>query len=154
MDEIYRNIYSQLYDSVQPDSEEKTALWHYAQNIQPGAELDAGRLRQMIDAAERETLGGPTNDLIIGPYDGRRLRPDAKLFLLINFLQMIVHPVSLAGRRNQSDLRRILFADTVSLLKEAAGETRDRDVSSHAVLKALTKNWMKLNLSALKLWED
>lgn len=108
----------------------------------------------MIDAAERKTFGGQIDGQIFSPYAGRRLRPDAKLFLLINLLQMIVRPVSLAGRRNQSDLGRILFADTVSPLKEAAGETRDREVSSHAVLQALTKNWMKLNLSALKLWED
>jgi len=116
--------------------------------------LDAGALRQMIDVAERETFGGKNDPVITAPFPDKQLRPDAKLFLLINFLQMVVIPVSLAGKRQETDLGRSLFADIVSLLKEAAGETTGRDVSSHAVLKALTKYWMKLNLSSLKLWED
>jgi hypothetical protein len=108
----------------------------------------------MIDAAEREAFGDRASQFIVSPYAGRQLRPDAKLFLLINFLQMIVLPVSFARRTSEADLGQALFVDTVSLLQDAAEETRDRDVSSHAVLKALTKNWNKLNLSALKLWED
>jgi hypothetical protein len=153
MDEVYRNIYSQLYDSVEPEFEVRNYAW-YNREAPQTTTLNAGILRQMIDVAERETFGGGTDQLNVSPYAGRRLRPDAKLFLLINFLQMIVIPVILARRQDGPDLGRILFADTVTLLKESADETNETDVSSHSVLKALTKNWQRLNVSALKLWED
>jgi hypothetical protein len=154
MDEVYRDIYLQLYSSSQLDVGQKREFDPNLYLQTRRTELDAETLRQMIDSAERETFAEPTIGVIFTPYAGRRLRPDAKLFLLINFLQMIVLPVSLSERGSNVDLRRILFADTVTLLKQSADETNERDVSSHAVLKALTKNWKKLNFSALKLWED
>ena len=151
MDEIYRNIYSQLYDAVGLESAESHQFWNYSVQRLAGFPLDATTIRQMIDEAEGESFG---NAVARVPPDRRGLRPDAKVFLLTNLLNMIAVPVGLSERARNLDLRRLLFADTSTLIKLAANETKEREVSSHGVLQAVAKNWPKLNLSGLKLWED
>ena len=144
MDEIYRDIYSQIYDSVQREPNEERRFGVFWLDQSANLPFNAGTIRLMIDAAEREAYAGKR----------QRLRPDAKVFLLINLLEMVAVPVSFSGKGRNLDLGSLLFADTVTLLRRAADEATDGEVSSHAVLKAVANNWQKLNLSGLKLWED
>jgi len=142
MDDVYRDIFSRLYDSAQLDLREGQP---FDQGRLSNFPFNAELMRKMIDDAERET------------FDPRmkRVRPDAKLFLLTNLFQMVVLPAWLAGRVQDPSLPSFLFVDTVQILKQSAAETsEDGEISSHAVLKAVDKNWQKLNLSSLKLWED
>lgn len=145
MNDEYREIYSRLYDSAQLDPREGRPFDPYFQRRLSNFPFNAEVMRRMIDDAERET------------FDPRmkRVRPDAKLFLLTNLFQMVALPAWLAGRVQDPSLPSFLFVDTVTLLKQSAAETSgDGEISSHAVLKAVDKNWQKLNLSRLKLWED
>ena len=151
MDEIYRDIYSQLYETVGLESAESRQFWNYSLQRLAGFPLDAATIRETIDEAERESFG---STLAHVARDRQRLRPDAKVFLLTNLLNMVAVPVGLSERGSNLDLRRLLFADTSTLIKLAADETKNREVSSHAVLQAVAKSWPKLNLSGLKLWED
>jgi hypothetical protein len=151
MDEVYRDIYAQLYDSLGLGPEVFRQNWYYSEQRLTGFPLNAATIREMIDEAERESFG---STLAPAPPDRQRLRPDAKVFLLTNLLNMVAVPVGLSERARNLDLRRLLFADTSTLMKLAAAETKNREVSSHAVLQAVAKSWPKLNLSGLKLWED
>jgi hypothetical protein len=153
MDEIYRDIYSRIYDSVQPERNQERELNTYWRDQSLDSPLDAGTIRLMIDEAEREAYRN-RGERLLTRVPPERLRPDAKVFLLINLLQMVAVPVQLSQRGRNIDLRRVLFADTVTLLRSAEDEATGNEVSSHAVLKAVAKNWQKLNLSGLKLWED
>ena len=144
MDEIYRDIYSRIYDSARIEPNEELQLNSYWMNQPLNSPLDAGTIRSMIDAAERETFAGKT----------QRLRPDAKVFLLINLLQMVAVPVLASGKGRNLELGRLLFDDTITLVRRAADQAKGQEVSSHAVLTAVANNWQKLKLSDLKLWED
>ena len=95
MDEIYRDIYSRIYDSARIEPNEELQLNSYWINQPVNSPLDAGTIRSMIDAAERETFAGRT----------QRLRPDAKVFLLINLLQIASHAVLTAVANNWQKLK-------------------------------------------------
>jgi hypothetical protein len=116
MDEIYRDIYSRIYDSARIEPNEELQLNSYWINQPVNSPLDAGTIRSMIDAAERETFAGRT----------QRLRPDAKVFLLINLLQMVAVPVLASGKGRNLELGRLLFDDTITLMRRAAEKRRGR----------------------------
>src|SRR5258708_7243182 len=112
MDDVFRDIYSQLYDSAKLDPREGPPLNPYFQERLSNFPFNADVMRRMIDDAEREI------------FDPRktRVRPDAKLFLLTNLFQMVALPAWLAGRVQDAGLPSFLFVDTVTLLKQSAAE--------------------------------
>jgi formyltetrahydrofolate synthetase len=83
-----------------------------------------------------------------------RLRPDARYFLTINLMQMVVLPVSQVGAP-QDDANNILAdvqADAITILRAAGEEQPNEEVSGHAVIDALSKSWDKLRTVARNIW--
>lgn len=98
----------------------------------------------------------------------RKLRADAKYFLLLNFMQMVFAPVRLRGGGVTAELTSSLVADIDLVINEAARqqEIRERDsessglapepsdVTGHAVLEAVATNWGNLRLSSFRIWGE
>ena len=142
MDEIYRDIYSRLYDVT-----DEFFLPRYApdQTFFTNWVFDPGRLRRSIDTAELSLISERKI----------KLRPDAKFFLFVNLWQMVVLPIQLANRAEGFQMENILASDIELLLKEASvGRKVGDEISGHAVLDALSTNWKRLKLSGFKLWES
>ena len=105
-----------------------------------------------------------------GLFESRRLRlrADAKYFLLLNFVQMVLAPVRLRGRRGNPELTSSLVDDINLIVNEAARQQqiRERDaarqglaseqyyLSGHAVLEAVANNWGNLKLNSFRIWGE
>lgn len=129
MDEVYNEVYSRLYDATQLDPRGEARPYDpYFQSRLSNFPFNAELMRRMIYDAEREAFD---------PRMLERVRPDARLFLLTNLFQMVALPAWRARRVQDSSLLSFLFTDTVTLLKQSAAETRNGEISSHSVLKAV-----------------
>jgi len=96
----------------------------------------------------------------------RKLRADAKYFLLLNFMQMVLAPVRLRGSDVAAALASSLVADVSLVVNEAARQQQSRerdlglsglapeqsDLSGHVVLEAVANNWKDLKLSSFRIW--
>jgi hypothetical protein len=102
-------------------------------------------LRQMIKEADQR---------LRSEHD-RALRPDAKLFLLINFRDMIARPLDAVGDDNDRQQLREGLASDVWTVTDAAGRAGppDSEVSSHEVVNALNRNWDQMVTLRTRLWD-
>jgi len=97
---------------------------------------------------------------------GDRVRPDARLFLLANFCEMIVLPIERLGSTTGSAIpieedelfRRVTY-DTITILSRAAEINRGRArrseddrISGHDVLDATSQKWDDLMLASRGFW--
>lgn len=84
----------------------------------------------------------------------RRLRPDGRLFLLMNFVEMVAAPVliraSMAGEGQIPGLMEKVTADLTTILN--ASESENGEISGHSVLEAITRSWQSLKLMELDIW--
>jgi len=130
----YRDYFASTYEGE--DLREQFGVF-------PPDELDA-TLRNLIAAADDR----------LHEERGVRLRADAKLFLLVNFRELIVRPLDVMGSpAEREELRSVLAGDIrrVALAAADSGDTdypvRSRDpkepdgISSHAVVNGLARNW-------------
>ena len=85
-----------------------------------------------------------------------QLRPDARFFLLINFHQMVLLPLSYA---KQSPPPEVLFEminqDVRAVLEIARSRLKRenrREISGHMIVEALSEVWQKLRVSEFELW--
>jgi len=88
---------------------------------------------------------------------GERVRPDARLFLLVNLDQMVVLPVGLAGveeltRHRYHGLLRTIVDDVMLLLSTAARDASNETVSAHHLITALATRWKDLKLAKHEIW--
>jgi hypothetical protein len=147
MREDYYEVYRELYD-------------HYRFS---GAGLeDFGFLSRWISRAPALTSDGRDLRMIedaitaaqadLGLLD--RLRPDAKLFLLINLHQMVTRPVAMRRTVSgeQPPLDSYVREDVHTILETAKEEAREREVSGHAIVVALSRIWEKLRTNQLDVW--
>jgi hypothetical protein len=119
-----------------------------AQLLQPNARVDwhgnlALRMRAL--AAVRSSL-----------RDSKRaLRPDAELFLLLNFDEMVIRPVT--DRDSPvpaNDLDKKLASDTAAILSAAIKHAGDRkELAASHVLQGAAQVLPNLNLKSFNLWE-
>jgi hypothetical protein len=155
MDDQIRAEYELLYESAFP-KESLYATFVPSPGLAPPSTLaekrsisdrffeDSKVIRQILGEAEQR-LG----------HNGRSLRPDAKFFLLTNFLQMVAMPLRFTRRLGRDEFGDLLSADINILLEQAAKERPlTREISAHAVIDALSRYWKLLNLSRFRLWED
>ena len=95
-----------------------------------------------IEAASREVLSD------------RRLRPDARLFLLVNLHQLVVLPLAIAGLppSNDDSFERRLIEDTMIILKSASEHGEDGEISAAGIVRALSSVLDRLHLKEWRIW--
>jgi hypothetical protein len=96
-------------------------------------------IREIIDQASS----------MFGGKEKIRLREDAKYFLLLNFAEMIVRP--LGARFEPKRLKHDLEHD-LKILLDSAAEKANPEISGHAIINALSKNWAELDVMRLDFW--
>jgi hypothetical protein len=83
----------------------------------------------------------------------QQLRPDARLFLLVNLHEMIVLPLSASpGRLEGQRLAELLRNDVRTILEAAREPTGNNEISGHAVINAISRVWDKLRATELDVW--
>jgi hypothetical protein len=137
MDQVYRTVYEGLFRG--PDIE--VSFYEYQSRRLP---LAASRrnIRDWIESAEKR-LRSDTPQRV-------SCRPDAKLLLLVNFLNLIALPIQFAERR--LELREAVEHD-IMLLMTAAKADDNGEISAHAIVDALSQNWRRLRVSDFKIWD-
>jgi hypothetical protein len=92
---------------------------------------------------------------------GVRVRPDAKLALLINFHVLVWLPLRLSSREDKKiDMSKILdgiLKDIPLILKSAealssSSQSAEREISSHLVFEAALKKWRTMAVNEFKIW--
>lgn len=135
MDERYRGIYKDLYYGR---IEGRAPEYDHVKVVRNSIEAASEWVRKMRKVEVRE---------------------DAKHFLLINTVDMIAIPISMAqGLPPDPSLYLAIDHDVVLLLDSAAGRAgieieRPREVSAHRIVDALSRNWKKLRLSSFQIWD-
>jgi len=100
------------------------------------------------------TVDEAINEALIELGLTRRLRPDARLFLFVNLHQMIALPLAYA-QAVQLEVRPVdsmIRDDVRTVLEAAATESKEDEISGHAVLTALNNVWGKLRTVELNVW--
>jgi hypothetical protein len=131
MENEYRPIFEQIYQGY--------SLYGLGLPFSPEESLR--RLRVEIDLiAEREGLA-------------KKLRADAKVFLLVNLHEMFIRPVSM--RRDQDRAQR--FADVWAVLQSDLTEIlhksdADPEITARHVLDAVSSIYRELKLPSFEVW--
>jgi len=144
MDLEYREIFSMLYSPF--TSRYSTTRWLsriLSERFTRGPEASA--VRQAIDEAEEKLLSAKGQGGI---------RADAKYFLLINLMQMVVVPARVRGSIGLEELRRLLSSDVAFLVNEAARQAEGREISGHVILETVATRWRQLQLSNFRIWGE
>jgi len=82
-----------------------------------------------------------------------RVRSDARLFLLLNFDQMVFRPLTAA--RNLNNISGSISEDVTNILETAriaTKEKRESEISGHEVLNACSRLWGSLKTLAKDSW--
>lgn len=84
----------------------------------------------------------------------RTLRPDARLFLLVNLHQMLALPLAYTEvvRREHGMLDAIVRSDVRTILNATLEESRGEEISGHAVLNAVSRVWRRLRATEIDVW--
>jgi hypothetical protein len=90
----------------------------------------------------------------------KEVRPDAKLFLLVNLHQLVVLPLLHPESKKISniELRDMLKNDVIHILRsslESKGGYRDNqkhEISGGLILKTIAQIWGELGLNKLEVW--
>lgn len=130
------------------------------------------RISSSEEKSWRKEIANRINELSANLEIENDIRPDAKLFLLVNFFELILHPI-LKGRTarslnlspddilNQDDeLKKYLDHDLRIILKSSKQSQRElsrqrdekRKISGHDVVNAISRSWSKLNLLKVDVW--
>jgi hypothetical protein len=88
--------------------------------------------------------------------DAARLREDAKALLAVNFRDLVFGPLLAGGRVLPEEVSEVVERDIETLVVEAQPELTGRvgpEISGHAIIDSLSRNWRNLGLSRFNLWE-
>lgn len=87
------------------------------------------------------------------------LRPDAKYFLLVNFLHLIVRPLienrSFEDYRNELQfvsLEEDIQADIKKIILNAFELKNKKEISGHQIMKSVDNLWSSLQTTSEKTW--
>lgn len=105
--------------------------------------------------AFRRILADVGDEVLIQGLAKKPLRPDAKLFLLINLTEMVVIPV--LDPRNQrkvdeNELRAAIRDDVRMLVATADEDGRGNEISSGDILRAVASHWDRLRINQIRFW--
>lgn len=94
-----------------------------------------------------------------------RVRPDGLHFLVVNFHQMIVVPQLMRESEARQDephavtfpdpsqaLNEAVTKDVLTILSAAADDSNNGEISGHAILKAVARQYKKLRTTRLEIW--
>ncbi|MCX2745324.1 hypothetical protein OO013_15710 [Mangrovivirga sp. M17] len=86
------------------------------------------------------------------------IRPDAKLFTLIIFHQMVAIPI-LSDKKsvNTENINSFIKSDINDLMnfaKEEKQNSQVKEVTAHTILSLIDKHWDSLNISKQEWWND
>ena len=155
MDQQYDSIYNGLYADYAFDYgfPRRRNDWFIERESEWAMVMET---RRAIELAENEAFK-------IGKFEGIRLRPDAKLFLLSNFHLMVIKPLMERENRmwDQTKVERRLElvpairSDIDSILIAAyteALESQKREVSGHLVMSAINRRWKDMKTMSFRIW--
>lgn len=87
----------------------------------------------------------------------KRMRADAKIFLLANICQMVIHPIFDPRAINspfKDEFTKNLEQDIKKIIEESVSSSTQDDISSHLVMKAIINNWDQITMTTIKLWDS
>jgi hypothetical protein len=159
MDSEYKDIFERLYQPLSDLEFPNAQYWHFAYAPQNPMADDSVAIRQAIDEAEQELIRSSR----------RRIRADAKYFLLMNFMEMVFLPMRVRGVRFGGEERYSLLRDDVNLVVDSAARLQAEreqiprlsgqflevpELSGHSVVEAVAFNWKNLKLSDFRIWGE
>lgn len=85
------------------------------------------------------------------------LRPDARYFLLTNFLNMIVKPIMYQILQNDQDvaeeeLRSYVQTDIKTILNRTLSSRKEVKISGHDIMRSIDQLWPELYSTKMELW--
>jgi hypothetical protein len=81
------------------------------------------------------------------------VRPDAKLSLYLDFLELVARPLAETGPFAPDQMREVVRSDVRTVALGAAALSLDAgEVSSHAIVTSVVENWSQLQLTQLSYW--
>ncbi len=84
----------------------------------------------------------------------RRLRPDAKFWLLLNATYVVATPVLARFPLEVDSLLNVIQSDFETLIRSSAESTaKGKPITIHALINALPGMWDRLKASDWRLWE-
>lgn len=114
-------------------------------------------LRKFNFEQEQFTLMMRTTIQLFEMEENYPLRPDAKMFLISNFNQMIVKPIIYLKQENNidittGDLLRTIAKDLNTILKYSLKIKKEEKISGHEMMKAIDNLWPTLESTKYELW--
>jgi hypothetical protein len=79
-------------------------------------------------------------------YLSERIRPDAKLYLLVNFHRLVVVPLMEGGSISTDEIFDYLSDDVGIILRRARDLAEAEEISGHLIVDALSEVWDELRL--------
>lgn len=154
MNENYYRIYDQLYDSY-PDEFMALRLGAFRGTYLANQFIE--ELREFVYEQEYYVGIMRQSILMFEMDNGFLLRPDAKMFLVSNFNQMIIKPMIVAKAEkhielNQKSIAEIIKNDLVTIMKFTYEIKKEKQASGHDVMKAIDQLWGKLESTKLEIW--
>jgi hypothetical protein len=142
MDERYKAFYQTYYEGwAQPEVYQESPDFALVQEWYPQI---AETVRDVVEGTDGEAIGG------------YRLREDAKALLVVNFGELVLTPLVVAGRVEIGQLAEDVRAD-IGLLARGAAEhmpSYETEISAHMIIDSLSRNWSRLRISRYRLWEE
>ena len=120
MNKRIRLIYQQLYREVSAIGRDKSGRF-------VGYRFDP--VRKIVEDAAAQASN----------LFNKELRPDAKMLLLMNFGNLVVAPLTIAGRVTPEQIHAAVSRDITSLVAHAAEVTNGREISAHNVIDVFVR---------------
>jgi len=141
VDERFEQIFEFLYRGPDADYREQFQYFGPSPRVryQP-ISVDSTIMQGMIDAAASSVESSRQ----------LRVRPDARLWLKLNFIDMILVPYILRYPDRAETIIRRIQDDLLTILREA--EPSAGELSGHDVLRATSEQWPRLSSANNEEW--
>lgn len=94
------------------------------------------------------------------------LRPDAKYFLQVNFVHLVILPILIekenvkneSNENNEIDFHEKLISniksDIRSIISESKQSEKEKTISGHSIMNAINNIWGKLETTKMEIWGE
>lgn len=119
-----------------------------------GQELSESEQQQLAQVA-RQIIDEAIDELNLH----KRVRPDARHFLLVNFHQFILMPAYLSGSTlgiSEDGILDSLRSDARTILRnseELSRQKENQEISGHIVLDSISSSWDGLKSTFYEFWD-
>lgn len=144
MDEIYNNVFDTLFNEF------PLVYGRYYDGLREApADVVLTNLREIRNYISLE----------VDKKDYKRVRPDAKLFLISNYYHMVLLPVLMYnGEQNKKyplndDFKNQVRKD-VNLIMTAANRSANEEITSHSIIMAINETWKNLFTTVRMSWSN